>query len=74
MDPVTVLFGPEQAAPLRWAFEDVDGDGDIDMILLFRTQETGIKVGDLEACLIGSTHGGVSILGCDSVRTVPPGP
>ena len=25
--------------PLRWALEDVDGDGDIDMVLKFKTQE-----------------------------------
>jgi len=74
VDPVTVLFGPDKAAPLRWAFEDVDRDGDIDMILHFRTRETGIEAGAHEACLIGLTMDGTCILGCDSVRTVPPGP
>ena len=38
----------------------------------FRTQDTGIKSGDTEACLSGETDDGVSIEGCDSVRTVPP--
>lgn len=39
VDPTTVLFGQTgtEAAPVRAALEDVDGDGDTDMILHFNT-------------------------------------
>jgi hypothetical protein len=73
VDQATVRFGPDEAPPLRWAFEDVDGDGDIDMILQFKTQETGIKAGDTEATTTGETVDGIPITGTDSVRTVPKG-
>lgn len=69
--PETVRFGPGEAEPVHYALEDVDGDGDTDMILHFKTQETGISPGDTEAALIGETFGGIYIEGSDSVRTVP---
>jgi len=70
--PETVGFGPGDALPVHWALEDVDGDGDIDMILHFKTQDTGISEGDTEATLTGGTIDGIPISGTDSVRTVPP--
>jgi hypothetical protein len=72
VDAETVRFGPAGAEAVHWALEDVDDDGDIDMILHFRTQDTGIKAGDTEAELTGKTIDGVGIHGSDSVRTVPP--
>jgi hypothetical protein len=71
VDATTVLFGPSgtEAAPVHSALEDVDGDGDIDMILLFNTQETGIQCGDTSASLTGHTSGGEAIRGSDSVNT-----
>ncbi len=73
VDPDTVQFGPGAAtrAHANAHVEDVDSDGDLDLVLHFRTQETGIAAGDTEACLTGQTFGGVPIGGCDSVRTVP---
>ena len=68
----TVRFGPAEAAAAQWALEDVDDDGDVDMILHFRTQETGIVAGTTEAILTGETIEGENIIGTDSVRTVPP--
>ena len=72
VDPETVWFGPEgdEASFVHYALEDVDDDGDIDMILHFRTLETGISSGDTEATLTGDTFGGIHIEGTDSVRTV----
>ncbi len=76
----TVRFGPNAASPAHDLSDplvladhqrDVDGDGDIDFVFHFRTQETGIVTGDIEACLEGTTLGGTPIQGCDSVRTVP---
>jgi hypothetical protein len=72
VDPTTVLFGRAgtKAAPVHSALEDVDGDGDTDMILHFKTQETGIQCGDTSASLTGETLGGQAIEGFDSIRTV----
>ncbi len=73
VEPETVRFGPDAASAVQSALEDVDGDGDLDMILHFKTQDTGIKAGDTEATLTGETIGGIPLGGTDSVRTVPKG-
>ena len=72
VDPDTILFGVTgiEAAPAHYNWEDVDGDGDIDMILHFKTQETGIKCTDTALLLSGSTIDGIAIYGFDSVDTV----
>ena len=51
VDPATVSFGATggEAAPVHWALEDVDADGNTDLILHFRTQATGIGCGDTSA-------------------------
>lgn len=74
IDADAVWFGPAEAekAHKKAHVIDVDADGDLDLLLHFRTQDTGIASGDIEACLTGQTFDGVSITGCDSVRTVPP--
>jgi hypothetical protein len=48
VNPTTVHFGATgtEAAPVQSALEDVDGDGNIDMILHFKTQDTGIQCGE----------------------------
>jgi hypothetical protein len=50
--------------------EDVDGDGDDDLVLHFKTQETGIVRGDTSASLTGKIFGGQASEGSDSLRTV----
>lgn len=50
--------------------EDVDGYGDLDLVLHFRTQETGIVCGATTASLTGETLEGDPIHGSDSIRTV----
>jgi hypothetical protein len=68
----TCRLGPGQAAPRHYAVEDVDRDGDLDMILHFPTQETGLTFSDTEATLTGQTTDDRYIIGTDVVRIVPP--
>jgi hypothetical protein len=70
VDPGTVLFGPGGAYAEQYALEDVDDDGDIDLILHFRTQDAGIAAGDTEAVLTGETLEGRRIEGSDRVRVL----
>lgn len=74
VDPDTVRFGPGQAMKVhpKAHLTDVDDDGDLDMVLHFWTQDTGIGAGDTEAVLTGETFDGTPIVGSDSVRIVPP--
>ena len=71
VDPDTVLFGKTgtEASPLHHTLEDVDSDGDLDLILHFRTQDTGIECRDTSASLNGETFNGKVIQGVDSVKT-----
>ena len=71
VDAETVRFGPDQAQPTQYALEYVDGDGNLDLILHFRTQDSGIAPGDTSAMLVGWTYAGGLFVGLDSVRTVP---
>jgi len=72
VDPSTVRFGTTgtEAAPVHFTLEDVDGDGDIDMVLHFNTQDTGIVCGVTSVSLIGETLSGQVIAGSDFIKTV----
>jgi hypothetical protein len=72
VDPQTVLFGPG-AAPIAHKYghvEDVDGDGDLDLMLHFRTQESGIVEGQTTVGLEGFTFDLNPIEGFDLIETV----
>ena len=69
LDPVTILFAG--ASPLRWIQEDVDWDGDMDLLFHFKTQELNLDSNSTEVVFTGQTFGGVSVEGLDSVKIVP---
>ncbi len=72
VDPLSVKFGPDGATVEhgRGHREDVNGDGKKDLVLHFRTQDTGIVCGDTSASLTGKTISGQAIAGSDSIQTV----
>lgn len=72
VNPLSVKFGPDGATEShgRGHIEDVDGDGDQDLVLHFRTQDTGIQCGNTSASLTGKTTSGIAIEGFDSIITV----
>ncbi len=89
IDPATVRFGDPDLvwaetggaaihgkAHVRDAHEldDKTKDGDDDLVMSFRTSQTGIGHGDVEACMKGLfDHDGVPVpfFGCDSITTIP---
>jgi hypothetical protein len=72
VDPLSVRFGPRGATAVhgRGHLRDVDGDGDLDLILHFNIQDTGIRCGDTSAALTGRTMDGRAIQGSDAIVTV----
>ena len=72
VNPLSVKFGPNGAmkAHKRRYIVDTDWDGDLDLVLYFRTQDTGIVCGATSAALTGETFGGQEIKGSDSIKTV----
>ena len=72
VDPLSVRFGPKGAkeAHQKGHIANVNKDGGPDLVLHFRTQDTGIQCGQTSASLTGETFDGDPIQGSDSIRTV----
>ena len=72
VNPLSVEFGPagSMEAHNKGHIEDVDDDGDDDLVLHFKTQETGIQYDDTEVVLIGETFDGQAIEGSDFIKIV----
>jgi outer membrane protein assembly factor BamB len=54
------------------SYEDVNGDGFMDLIVHVSTESLVVSEGDTEAILTGMTYDGIPISGKDSIRIVPP--
>ena len=65
--PSSVRFGPGAALALGSRLVDLGRDGDLDLLLAFRKQDTGLMCGDTTAVLTGETYEGRAIVGSDSV-------
>jgi hypothetical protein len=73
LDPASVRFGRGEAAEAHGQghLEDVDADGDLDVVLHFATPAADIRCGDTEVALTGVTIDGQPIIGVDTIVTVP---
>ena len=72
VDVATLAFGPS-GAPIAHPsghLQDVNYDGVMDLVVHFRTQDTGIGCGGESATLTGETLDGLSFQGTDSIRPV----
>jgi hypothetical protein len=70
VDVTTLAFGPDGTSPVSSIFEDVNEDGLMDLLLDYRTAESGIDLGDEKACVTGKIFDGTPFEACDSVRIV----
>jgi hypothetical protein len=72
VNAATVRFGATgtEAASVHTVLTDVDGDGDIDMVVHVRSQETRIACGTSLAVLKGQTLSGEAFRGQGGLRTV----
>lgn len=71
VDLSSLAFGPEGAPAVGWSrhrARDFDRNGRNDLLAWFRTAETGIALGDTEACLLATTVDGTVLRGCDAIR------
>jgi hypothetical protein len=71
VDVASLAFGPDGAPSVHTSLADVNGDGYVDLVTLHRIPETGIALGDAEACLTGTTLEGTHFGGCDALSSVP---
>jgi uncharacterized membrane protein len=72
VDATTVTFGPDGASirHQHGHVEDIDADGDMDLIVHFLTQETGLSCGEVEVTMNGETFSGDLVIGTDEINTV----
>jgi hypothetical protein len=69
VDIATVRFGPGRAAATAHWTRDVDQDGVGDLVVMFKTIETGIGCSVPEASLTAQTYTGLGVRGTDRLRT-----
>ncbi|WP_136061200.1 choice-of-anchor Q domain-containing protein [Pontiella sulfatireligans] len=70
VDPASVRFA--EAAPERRVLQDVDADGDVDLLLQFQRRRLKLGKGSTKALLTGETKDGRPFIGGDAVTVLPP--
>lgn len=70
--PGSVRFGHNgtEAPAVSYSLQDTNGDGLLDLVLQFKTLQTGILCGDTSAKLSGQLTSGQPISGSDVIKTV----
>jgi PKD repeat protein len=73
VDVASVRFGPNGAteAHAKGHYEDVDKDGDVDLVLHFDARAIGLTASTTDLALTGDLSDGRQIEGSDVVRIVP---
>ena len=56
---------------MRWVLQDVDWDGDMDLLFHFNTLKLRLTGSNAEAVLTGKTFDGIFVEGVDTVKIVP---
>jgi hypothetical protein len=70
LDKMTIRFGPYRAKPDKEPEAvDVDLDGDLDMLLQFRTQQIGITCSTIQLGISAKTYDDVTAIGSDAIIT-----
>lgn len=72
VNPLSVKFGKTgtEASPVHSSLQDVNGDGLFDMVLQFKTQNTGLQPGDSQATLMGRTSDGTPFRGSTAIQVI----
>ncbi len=69
VDPETLRFGID-GATVTWSWtRDVNHDGLADLVVQFKTADTGIECGDTQASLTGQAYAGLDVRSTDWLRT-----
>jgi hypothetical protein len=72
VDERSLRVGPDEAEPTsrrgRSHRVDVNRDGEMDVVVRFEAEQTGITPADSQLCLFGQTTDGAWIEGCDAIE------
>ena len=68
VDPASARLGPMAARPRRQEVKDYNGDGFMDLGLIFRVRDVGFGCGDQKVTLAAATYAGEQVIGADSVH------
>jgi uncharacterized repeat protein (TIGR01451 family) len=74
IDWSSLRFGPGEASPAHGPaghLEDVNGDGELDLVVHFDIQASALTATESQACVTGRFGNGRSFRGCDDYNVVP---